>query len=247
MTKELREEIYELKENFYSANIEKRKVNEKLFSLKESQKKVDRVYKYEKEIADKVDQIKNVKDVLKFKKLSFKPKSINSISVKANKKNLGLVYKSDENSQNKNVEFVAKIELKEAYNKTSFNDRLVIDYTKDYLLEDTKDKYLASTLNTGITLFAPLYDKNQEEINNSYINNMLVAYQSYNKLKESHLGDKTNNIAVIEMAKGSHLIPLADSNGEYCALVGGNVEVAYKEKINTGDEVLYITHLKIKK
>ena len=247
MTKELREEIYELKENFYSANIEKRKVNEKLFSLKENQKKVDRVYKYEKEIADKVDEIKNVKDVLKFKKLSFKPRNINNISVKANKKNLGLVYKSDENSQNKNAEFVANIELKEAYNKTSFNDRLVIDYTKDYLLEDTKDKYLASTLNTGITLFAPIAEINEEEINNNYINNMLIAYQSVSKLKEEYLGEKTNSIAVIDLAKGSHLIPLADSKGEYCALVGGNVEVTYREKINTGEEVLNITHLKIKR
>ena len=36
------------------------------------------------------------------------------------------------------------------------------------------------------------------------------------------------------------------ANGEFCALVGGDVNVTYKEKVNTGKEVVDIWHMRRK-
>ena len=72
--KNKRNEIYELKENIYSANIEKSKLKEKLFSLNEMSKKVEEGYNSYKEVSDRVDNIKSIKDVLSFKNVVLKNK-----------------------------------------------------------------------------------------------------------------------------------------------------------------------------
>ena len=70
--KNKRNEIYELKENIYSSNIERSKLNEKMFSLNEAAKKVEEGYNSYKEIEDRVDNIKSVKDVMSFKNVTLK-------------------------------------------------------------------------------------------------------------------------------------------------------------------------------
>src|SRR5574344_1827405 len=82
-------EIYELKENIYSANIEKSKLNEKLFSLKEMSKKVEEGYDSYKEVDEKVDNIKSIKDVVNFKTVVLK----NKIPVKHAVASKNVVYK----------------------------------------------------------------------------------------------------------------------------------------------------------
>ena len=70
--KELREEIFAIKEEIYSSNIEKRKLNEKVFTLSETNKKMEEGYKYYKDLSDKVDNIKSIKDVKEFKNINLK-------------------------------------------------------------------------------------------------------------------------------------------------------------------------------
>ena len=102
--KNKRNEIYELKENIYSANIEKSKLNEKLFSLNEMAKKVEDGYNSYKEVSDRVDKIKSIKDVMSFKNVVLKSK----IPVKRASSTKNVVYKSTESTPT--PEFVASTE-----------------------------------------------------------------------------------------------------------------------------------------
>jgi len=70
--KQRRNDIYEIKEDIYSANIEKSKLNEKLYTLNEMLKKVDDGYNHYKEVSDRVDSIKSIKDVMSFKNVNLK-------------------------------------------------------------------------------------------------------------------------------------------------------------------------------
>ena len=55
-----------------------------------------------------------------------------------------------------------------------------------------------------------------------------------------------SDLLVIELTKNSHYIPVMTSNGEFCALIGGDMDIMYKEKINTGKENIDVWYAKRK-
>lgn len=235
--KELRDEIYDIKENIYSANIEKRKLNEKLYTLNENLKKVNLGYNEYKTLSDKVDHIKTLKDVKEFKNVSLK----NKIIAKRNnvvKKDIN--YKSEETTPT--PEYLATMELKEDYNKLHYNDKMTLEDKKNYLFSEYKDFANRSVSNTNITLFATLNDDIKYEIDNGDIKTMLVAYSTLDEAKEN--ATKDSDLLVIELKKNSHYIPVLTNKGSVCALIGGNVSVTYKENINTGSKNVNIWHIK---
>lgn len=235
--KELREEIYAIKEDIYSANIEKRKLNEKLYTLNENIKKVNEGYEEYKKLSDKVDNIKSVKDVKEFKNITLK----NKISTKRNnsaKKDIN--FKSEDAQPT--PEFLAGMELKEDFGKLHYNDKTTLEDKKVYLASECKELLNKSVSNTNITLFASLTDNNKYEIETGTCEEMLRAYATLEDLRSC--SKKEENLVVIELKKNSHYIPAMTSKGGFCALIGGEVSVVYKEKINTGSGNVDIWHIK---
>jgi len=237
LVKELREEIYTIKEDIYSANIEKRKLNEKLYILNENIKKVNEAYEEYKKLSDKVDNIKSVKDVKEFKNINLKSR----ISTKRNniaKKEIN--YKSEDVVPS--AEYLASMELKESYNKLHYNDKTTLEDKKVYLASECKELINKSTSNTNITLFASLSDSNKYEIESGSCEEMIRAYATLEELRSNT--KKENNLLVIELKKNSHYIPAMTSQGGFCGLIGGEVTIVYKEKINTGSGNVDIWHVK---
>lgn len=235
--KELREEIYAIKEDIYSANIEKRKLNEKLYTLNETVKKVNEGYEEYKKLSIKVDNIKSVKDVKEFKNVNLK----NRITTKRNntaKKDIN--FKSEDTVPT--AEYLAGMELKEDFGKLHYNDKTTLEDKKVYLSSECKELLNKCTSNTNITLFASLSDNNKYEIESGNCEEMLRAFATVEELRDN--SKKDENLVVIELKKNSHYIPAMTNKGGFCALIGGEVSIVYKEKINTGLGNVDIWHIK---
>lgn len=231
-----REEIYEIKENIYSANIEKRKLNEKLYSLNEISKKVEDGYNSYKEISDKVDEIKGVKDVLAFKNINLKSR------VPAKKPQTAkrdMTYKAEITPTE---EFVAASELKDSFNKLHYNDKMTLEEDKVYTENDCKELLTKNTSSSSIVLYAALSENTKYELQNSFCENMIVAYPTLDMLREK-VGPESD-LLVVDINKNAHYIPAMTESGNFCALVGGSLNVIYKEKINTGKESVSVWHVK---
>lgn len=236
--KQRRNEIYEIKEDIYSANIEKSKLNEKLYTLTEMAKKVEDGYHHYKEVSDKVDEIKSIKDVMSFKNVNLK----NKIPARRNG-NAGksITYKAESQPT---AEFVAMTELKDSFNKLHYNDKMTLEDNKVYTQSDCKEILMKNTANSAITLYAALNDTNKYEIQTSFCENMIVAYPSLEKLREILAPE--GNLLIIELQKNAHYIPAMTADGDFCALIGGDVNITYKEKVNTGKEIVDVWHMKRK-
>lgn len=236
--KELREEIFNIKEEIYSCNIEKRKLNEKVYTLSETNKKMEEGYKYYKDLSDKVDNIKSVKDVKEFKNINLKTR-IEGRKANNNKKEIN--YK---NNEEPTPEYIAETELKEDFNKLHYNDKTTLEKKKKYLTSECKELTLKTTTCSTINLFAELLDENKYEIESGNCETMLKCFATVEQLKAYNKDCK--DLVVLELKKNSHYIPMLIENDKYCALVGGDVSVIYKEKINTGTETINVWHLKNK-
>ncbi|MBP3284839.1 MAG: hypothetical protein J6M02_05010 [Clostridia bacterium] len=236
--KQRRNEIYEIKEDIYSANIEKSKLNEKLYTLTEMAKKVEDGYHHYKEVSDKVDEIKSIKDVMSFKNVNLK----NKIPARRNG-NAGksITYKAESQPT---AEFVATTELKDSFNKLHYNDKMTLEDNKVYTQSDCKEILMKNTANSAITLYAALNDTNKYEIQTSFCENMIVAYPSLEKLRGILAPE--GNLLIIELQKNAHYIPAMTADGDFCALIGGDVNITYKEKVNTGKEIVDVWHMKRK-
>ena len=235
--KNKRNEIYELKENIYSANIEKSKLNEKLFSLKENAKKVEEGYNSYKEVSDKVDNIKTIKDVMSFKNITLKTKVPGKRA--SNSKPVSL---KTENTPT--PEFIAVSELKDSFNKLHYNDKTTLEENKTYTATDCKELMSKNVSNSNITLYANLSDDNKYQLQTSFCETMLIGYPTLEKLREKMPID--NDIMVIDIMKNAHYIPTMTNDGGFCALLGGDMEIIYKEKVNTGGKKIDVWHIRKK-
>lgn len=235
--KELREEIFNIKEDIYSCNIEKRKLNEKVYSLSESNKKMEEGYKYYKDLSDKVDNIKSVKDVKEFKNVNLKTK-IDGRKSNSAKKDINCKSAEDLPTQ----EYISETEIKEDFNKLHYNDKTTLEKKKEYLTNECKELLQKTKTGTTINLFAELSDNNKYEIETGNCETMLKCFSTVEQLKSYNKTCK--DLVVLELRKNSHYIPMLIESDKYCALVGGEVSVIYKEKINTGSEIVSVWHLK---
>lgn len=236
--KELREEIFKVKEDIYSANIEKRKLNEKVYNLSETNKKMEEGYKYYKNLSDKVDNIKTVKDVKEFKNINLKTRIEGRKSNSAKK---DINYKNNE-SEMPTAEYLAETEIKEDFNKLHYNDKTTLEKKKIYLNSECKELISKTTSNITINLFTELLDSNKYEIEAGNCETMLKCFATVEQLKSYNKDCK--DLAVLELKKNSHYIPMFVEEDKYCALVGGDVSIVYKEKINTGSEIINVWHIK---
>jgi len=235
--KNKRNEIYELKENIYSANIEKSKLNEKLFSLKETAKKVDEGYNSYKEISDRVDNIKSIKDVMSFKNVTLKTK----IPGKRASNSKPVTLKTEVSPT---PEFIAMTELKDSFNKLHYNDKTTLENNKIYTATDCKELMGKNTASSNITLYATLTDDNKYQLQTSFCETMIIGYPTLEKVREKISAD--NDIMVIDIMKNAHYIPTMTDDGGFCALIGGDMEIIYKEKVNTGDKKIDVWHIRKK-
>lgn len=235
--KELREEIFNIKEEIYSCNIEKRKLNEKVYSLSESNKKMEEGYKYYKDLSDKVDNIKSMKDVKEFKNINLKTR-IEGRKNSSNKKEISCKSTDDLPTP----EYIAETEIKEDFNKLHYNDKTTLEKKKEYFTNECKELLQKTKTGATISLFAELLDNNKYEIESGNCETMLKCFATVDQLKAYNKGCK--DLVVLELKKNSHYIPMLVENDKYCALVGGEVTVVYKEKINTGLEMINVWHLK---
>lgn len=232
----LRDEIFEIKENIYSSNIEKRKLSEKLYTLNEMSKKIDSGYNSYKELADKVDRIKSIKGVMEFKNINLKNR------IPAKKSGTGKREMSNKEEGTPSSEFLAKKELKEDFNKLHYNDKTTLEDKKSYMMSECKELIAKSVSGTNITLFANLSEECKYEIETGSCETMIRAYSTGEELRANT--KKEGNLVVIDLLKNSHYIPTMTLKGDYCALIGGDVTILYKEKINTGEETVDIWHIK---
>ena len=235
--KELREEIFNIKEEIYSSNIEKRKLNEKVFSLNETNKKMDEGYKYYKDLSDKVDNIKSIKDVKEFKNINLKTR-IEGRKSSASKKDMSCKTVDTPPTP----EYISETEIKEDFNKLHYNDKTTLERKKDYLASECKELLQKTKTGATISLYAELLDNNKYEIEAGNCETMLKCFATVEQLKAYNKDCK--DLVVLELKKNSHYIPMLVENDKYCALVGGDVSVIYKEKINTGSEIINVWHLK---
>ena len=141
-------------------------------------------------------------------------------------------------------EFIAATELKDAFNKLHYNDKMTLEESKVYTEEDCKEILNKNKSNSAITLYAALTDTNKYELQAKFCETMIVAYPSIEKLREKI--SLESDILVIDIAKKSHYIPVMTTDGEFCALVGGDMDLMYKEKINTGKEKIDVWYAKRK-
>ena len=235
--KELREEIFNIKEEIYSCNIEKRKLNEKVYSLSENNKKMEEGYRYYKGLSDKVDNIKSIKDVKEFKNINLKTR-IEGRKSNTTKKEVNC--KSSDSLPTS--EYIAETEIKEDFNKLHYNDKTTLENKKEYLTSECKELLQKTKTGATISLFAELKDNNKYEIEAGNCETMLKCFATVEQLKSQNKDCK--DLVVLELKKNSHYIPMLVQNDKYCALVGGDVSVIYKEKINTGSEMINVWHIK---
>lgn len=234
--KELREEIFNIKEEIYSSNIEKRKLSEKVYTLNETNKKMEEGYKYYKKLSDKVDNIKSIKDIKEFKNVNLKTR-IEGRKVSSKKE---INYKNAESLPTS--EYIAETALKDDFNKLHYNDKTTLEKKKVYLAVECKELSLKTTCGNNINLFAALSDTNKYEIEAGNCETMLKCFPTVEELRANN--KECKDLIVLELKKNSHYIPMLVGEDKYCALVGGNVSVMYKEKINTGSETVNVWHLK---
>ena len=235
--KNKRNEIYELKENIYSSNIEKSKLNEKMFSLNEAAKKVEEGYNSYKEIEERVDNIKSIKDVMSFKNVTLKTR----VPAKRNSGTRTVTLKADTVPT---PEFIASTELKDSFNKLHYNDKTTLEENKVYTATDCKELMTKNTSSSNITLYAALTEDNKYQLQTNFCETMITAYPTLEKLREKV--SLESNLIVIDVMKNAHYIPAMAADGGFCALVGGDMEIIYKEKVNTGKEKIDIWHIRKK-
>ena len=235
--KNKRNEIYELKENIYSSNIERSKLNERMFSLNETAKKIEEGYNSYKEIEERVDNIKSVKDVMSFKNVTLKTR----IPVKKNSTSRTVTLKAENPPT---PEFVAATELKDSFNKLHYNDKTTLEENKVYTATECKELMTKNKANSNITLYAALTEDMKYQLQTNFCETMIAAYPALDKLREKI--SLESDLLVVDVMKNAHYIPAMTANGEFCALVGGDVNVTFKEKINTGKEVIDIWHMRRK-
>jgi len=235
--KNKRNEIYELKENIYSSNIEKSKLNEKMFSLNEAAKKVEEGYNSYKEIEDRVDNIKSVKDVMSFKNVTLKTR----VPAKRNTNSKPVTLKADSAPT---PEFIASTELKDSFNKLHYNDKTTLEENKVYTATDCKELMTKNTSSSNITLYAALTEDNKYQLQTNFCETMITAYPTLEKLREKI--SLESDLLVIDVVKNAHYIPTMTTDGGFCALIGGETEIIYKEKVNTGKEKIDIWHIRKK-
>ncbi len=235
--KNKRNEIYELKESIYSLNIEKSKLNEKIFSLNQNAKKIEEGYNSYKEIEERVDNIKNIKDVMSFKNVTLKSR----IPARKNSGAKPVTLKTDATPT---PEFIALTELKDSFNKLHYNDKTTLEENKIYTSTECKELMTKNTSNSNITLYAPLTEDNKYQLQTSFCETMITAYPSLEKLREKVSIE--SNIMVVDVMKNAHYIPAMTEDGGFCALLGGDMEIIFKEKVNTGKEKVDIWHIRKK-
>lgn len=235
--KNKRNEIYELKENIYSSNIEKSKLNEKMFSLNEAAKKVEEGYNSYKEIEERVDNIKSIKDVMSFRNVTLKSR----IPAKRNTNSKPVTLKAESSPT---PEFVATTELKDSFNKLHYNDKTTLEDNKVYTATDCKELMTKNTSNSNITLYAGLTDDMKYQLQTNFCETMITAYPTLDKLREKI--SLESDLLVIDVMKNAHYIPTMTQDGGFCALIGGDTEIIYKEKVNTGKEKIDIWHVRKK-
>lgn len=235
--KNKRNEIYELKENIYSSNIEKSKLNEKMFSLNEAAKKVEEGYNSYKEIEERVDNIKSIKDVMSFKNVTLKSR----IPAKRNSNSKPVTLKSESAPT---PEFVATSELKDSFNKLHYNDKTTLEENKVYTATDCKELMIKNTSSSNITLYAALTEDMKYQLQTNFCETMITAYPTLDKLREKI--SLESDLLVVDVMKNAHYIPTMTQDGGFCALIGGDTEIIYKEKVNTGKEKIDIWHVRKK-
>ena len=235
--KNKRNEIYELKESIYSSNIEKSKLNEKMFSLNENAKRVEEGYNSYKEVAEKVDKIKSIKDVMSFKNVTLKSR----IPARKSGSSKPVTLKAETSPT---PEFIASTELKDSFNKLHYNDKTTLEDNKVYTATDCKELMTKNTSNSNITLYAELTDDNKYQLQTAFCETMIVAYPTLEQLREKIPAEK--DLMVIDVMKNAHYIPTMANDGGFCALLGGDMEIIYKEKVNTGKEKIDIWHIRKK-
>jgi len=235
--KNKRNEIYELKENIYSSNIEKSKLNEKIFSLNETAKKVEEGYNSYKEIEERVDNIKSIKDVMGFKNVTLKTR----VPAKRTSNSRPVTLKADVAPT---PEFVANSELKDSFNKLHYNDKTTLEDNKIYTATECKELMTKNTSSSNITLYGALTEDTKYQLQTSFCETMITAYPTLEKLREKT--SLESNLLVIDIMKNAHYIPTMTADGGFCALLGGDMEIIYKEKVNTGKEKIDIWHVRKK-
>jgi len=235
--KNKRNEIYKLKENIYSSNIEKSKLNEKMFSLKEAAKKVEDGYSSYKEIEERVDNIKSIKDVMSFKNVTLKTR----VPAKKSNNVRPVTLKADTAPT---PEFIASSELKDSFNKLHYNDKTTLEENKVYTATDCKELMTKNTSSSNITLYAALTDDNKYQLQTNFCETMITAYPTLEKLREKISIE--SDLLVVDVMKNAHYIPAMTADGGFCALLGGDMEIIYKEKVNTGKEKIDIWHIRKK-
>lgn len=235
--KNKRNEIYELKENIYSSNIEKSKLNERMFSLNENAKKVEDGYNSYKEISDRVDAIKSVKDVMSFRNVTLKSR----IPARKSGNTRPVTLKTETPPT---PEFIASTELKDSFNKLHYNDKTTLEDNKVYTATECKELMTKNTANSNITLYAKLSEDSKYQLQTSFCETMITAYPTLDKLREKVSVE--NDLMVIDVMKNAHYIPAMTNDGGFCALLGGDMEIIYKEKVNTGKEKIDIWHIRKK-
>jgi len=235
--KNKRNDIYELKENIYSSNIEKSKLNEKMFSLNEAAKKVEEGYNSYKEIEQKVDNIKTIKEVMSFKHVTLKTR----IPAKRNSNSKPVTLKADSTPT---PEFIAATELKDSFNKLHYNDKTTLEENKVYTATECKELMTKNTSNSNITLYAALTEDMKYQLQTNFCETMITAYPTLDKLREKISIE--SDLVVIDVMKNAHYIPTMTTDGGFCALIGGDTEIIFKEKVNTGKEKVDIWHIRKK-
>lgn len=235
--KNKRNDIYQLKENIYSSNIEKSKLNEKMFSLNENAKKVEEGYNSYKEIEEKVDNIKSIKDVMAFKNITLKTR----IPSKRNVATKPVTLKAESAPT---PEFVANSELKDSFNELHYNDKTTLEDNKVYTASECKELMTKNVSNSNITLYAALSEDTKYQLQTSFCESMITAYPTLEKLREKTPVE--SDLLVIDVMKNAHYIPAMTADGGFCAILGGDMEIIYKEKINTGKDKVDIWHIRKK-
>ena len=121
---------------------------------------------------------------------------------------------------------------------------MTLEESKVYTQTDCKEILSKNKANSNITLYAALDDNKKYELQTKFCETMIVAYPSVEELREKVPSE--SDLLVVELAKKAHYIPVMTAEGKFCALVGGEMSVMLKEKINTGKDNIDIWYAKRK-
>ena len=98
--------------------------------------------------------------------------------------------------------------------------------------------------NSNITLYAALTEDMKYQLQTNFCETMIAAYPALDKLREKI--SLESDLLVVDVMKNAHYIPTMTTDGGFCALLGGDMEIIYKEKVNTGKEKIDIWHIRKK-